>query len=464
MSEEERKNEDNFYGGCSKLPPKLHAKGAAPPSVNTVIRSTKIVEVINRVGNVWKFYTYGGLVGFGKGVIIPIVVLFFLDRGITLAQFTVLWSMLNLSTVIFEMPTGIMADRFSRKWSVCLGILFEVIAILTILATKDYLLLAFGFLSWGVGQAFGSGANSALLYDSLKADGLEDKFHKTVGNATSLALVSGVLAAALSGVVIRTGGFIWVWWIAGVCHLLAGIMASLFREPPFLQEFRSGQKGGSFGGQVVSYVNHLKESFRFVGGNWGLMALIFINIVSPRFFVLVDRPFAQPYLFSFGYSPEQISYFYTIFFIITAIFARYSHKVVEIVSRSERSSLLVIGLLGMVSLSIMVNARIGLVVIGSLIGINIMKGLFGPFIEDSLNRRVTSEKRATCLSIAMMGNNFLGVFLGPIFGYVADAFSLKSSLLIFQWTFGPMLLIGVIWGWKALGRIPRSDVSGIISN
>ena len=87
-----------------------------------------------------------------------------------------------------------------------------------------------------------------------------------------------------------------------------------------------------------------------------------------------------------------------------------------------------------------------------MLGLYLMQGLFGPLMQNSLNRRLTSEKRASCLSIAKMGQNFLGFFLGPLFGYLADVSSLKSSLLVFQWTFAPLLLVSVLWLWKVLGQ------------
>jgi hypothetical protein len=49
-----------------------------------------------------------------------------------------------------------------------------------------------------------------------------------------------------------------------------------------------------------------------------------------------------------------------------------------------------------------------------------------------------------------MGNNFLGIFLGPLYGYLADELSLDRSLEIFQWTFVPLLLLCVILGWRVL--------------
>lgn len=81
------------------------------------------MEPKNLKANVWKFYVYKALWGLGNGLGFPILVLYFLDRGLTLTEFMILMSTLNLSVFVFEVPTGIVADKFSRKWSICIGTL-----------------------------------------------------------------------------------------------------------------------------------------------------------------------------------------------------------------------------------------------------------------------------------------------------------------------------------------------------
>ena len=112
----------------------------------------------------------------------------------------------------------------------------------------------------------------------------------------------------------------------------------------------------------------------------------------------------------------QISYFHTIFYGISALFAKYSHTITKRVGGNEQYSLPLICLLAIVSLSSMVNAWAGVVGVVAISGIYLMKGIFTPLMEDSLNRRLTSEKRASCLSIVSMGHNVLGIFLGEAAG------------------------------------------------
>ena len=141
-----------------------------------------------------------------------------------------------------------------------------------------------------------------------------------------------------------------------------------------------------------------------------------------------------------------------LFAAFTAIFAKNSHRISRIDGKSERYTIASVALFGLASLLVMTNAWQGSILVAGLLGIYLMKGLFTPLIQTSLNRRLASEQRASVLSMASMGNNLLGIALGPLFGYLADAFSLAVSLTIFQWIFGPLLVIGILWVWFAIDR------------
>src|SRR5262245_15108268 len=91
--------------------------------------------------NVWKFYLYKALWGLGMGLVIPVAMLYYLERGVSLAGFMILMTVLNFSVVIFEVPTGVVADKFSRKWSICLGTALMVTAAAIMLATVNFALL-----------------------------------------------------------------------------------------------------------------------------------------------------------------------------------------------------------------------------------------------------------------------------------------------------------------------------------
>ena len=406
---------------------------------------------MNPQSNTWKFHIYKVLWGLGLGLAFPVFVLYFQGRGLLLAEFMVLMSVMNISLFALEVPTGIVADKFSRKWSVCSGTLVMGSSVGVMIVAAQYPLLVFAFGLWGLGEALVSGADSALLYDSLKVGRREGGFQKVIGTAVSLQLAGVVGGSVLCGLVVDRFGLAAPLWASFGALVLAGVVAALFGEPPFLEDDRAAGEIRSFGTRLSSYIGHLRESFRFVIGSRELVVLVFVNIVVLRLCFLVERPFAQPYLASFDYDPQQISFFHTLFYGATALAARSAHRVAGLLGGRERNVLLLVGLLGVLFLLLMVSADIGRVAVGAMTGIYLMKGLFEPLMQDSLNRRLTSAKRASCLSIAKMGNNFVGMALGPLFGYLADALTLHSSLRIFQGTFVVLLSACMVAGWVVLG-------------
>ena len=406
---------------------------------------------------IWKFYAYNGLAGLAFGLYIPIWLLFLLDRGFSMVAIGVFSGVMVFSMFALEVPTGIIADKFSRKWSVCFGLIFQGICMLVFVTTTNYFLILGGFIFFALGGTLRSGADSALLYDSMKSDGREEAFHKTIGNGISLLFIGAVLGNLLCGVIVRYSGLSEPYWAAFIIYLLAATLPAMIKEPPLLEEARTKDKTLTFKDQVSSYLKHVKESFQFIGASSQLIFLIFINLVINRIYQQLHSYFSQPYLKSFAYSAEQISYFFAIFFVISALFAKYSDTVKKYLGDKERRTFLLIVLFGVVSLFSLINAPIGLIAVLAFIGLNLMLGLFLPFIQDSLNRRVPSDKRASCLSIASSGPALIGIISNPLFGYFVDVFSLKTSLIIFQWTFFSLLIIGVFWGWKTLGGVSEPE-------
>ena len=72
-----------------------------------------------------KFYAYSGLSGLAAGIYLPIWILLLLDKGFNMATIGLFSGVMNFSMFALEIPTGIVADKFSRKWSVSLGLIFQ---------------------------------------------------------------------------------------------------------------------------------------------------------------------------------------------------------------------------------------------------------------------------------------------------------------------------------------------------
>jgi MFS family permease len=126
-----------------------------------------------------------------NGLMTSVIYFFFtISKEFSPAQALFLVGLGALAKALSEVPTGVVADRFSRKYSIFIGyivLLFSWIGIAT--STGFALMLVFVFMA-GVGASFISGADDALLYDSLKELDISDKFKQTSSSSDSLELIA----------------------------------------------------------------------------------------------------------------------------------------------------------------------------------------------------------------------------------------------------------------------------------
>ncbi len=159
------------------------------------------------------------------GELIPIYAIFpimFVERsGISAAgvgMLLAIWQLVNLAA---DVPTGIFADRFPRKYALILGKLLRILTYPIWLLVPNFGGYLLGFVALGLGDAFLSGALEAYTYDELKDRAL---FNRTRQRTVSIHLaafgISG-LAAVIIGP--RYRELLVLSTISSVIALLAGI-------------------------------------------------------------------------------------------------------------------------------------------------------------------------------------------------------------------------------------------------
>jgi len=120
-------------------------------------------------GNIWRLFAVQALLMFILWV--PIWVVFLQRKGLGLTQIGLLEGFAWVLTAALEVPSGAIADRFGRKASIAMGAFLYSVAMFLILAESMSPAFLLGYALWNSSTAFVSGADSALLYDSLKAGG-----------------------------------------------------------------------------------------------------------------------------------------------------------------------------------------------------------------------------------------------------------------------------------------------------
>jgi MFS family permease len=162
----------------------------------------------------------------------PLYALLFVDTGLSEAQISVLFALWSITAVLAEVPTGALADRWSRRGALALAGSLQAAAFAIWTAAPAYPAFAIGFVVWGVGGALMSGTSEALVYDGLAVVGAEGGYVRVHAWMISAELLVQVPTALLASGLIALGGYPLVGWVSvGVC-LCAGLLALRFPEAP----------------------------------------------------------------------------------------------------------------------------------------------------------------------------------------------------------------------------------------
>jgi MFS family permease len=135
-------------------------------------------------------------------VIYPFYVIMFGQRGgISAAGIGMLLAIWMIVSVLAEVPTGVIADKMPKKWSLVFGRIMQLATFVVWLFAPNFIGYLTGFIIWGIGEAFLSGAFQAYMYEALDEDNKKafGKIYSRSSAFTMLAYTMGSLLAFIIG-------------------------------------------------------------------------------------------------------------------------------------------------------------------------------------------------------------------------------------------------------------------------
>ena len=104
-------------------------------------------------------------------VLMPVIVLFFESRGLTLAEVLLLQAWFGVLVLVLEVPSGYLADLLGRKRTLIVGAFVAAVGHSLLLVVEGFWQLAVFEGCLAIGYSLASGADLAMLYDTELALG-----------------------------------------------------------------------------------------------------------------------------------------------------------------------------------------------------------------------------------------------------------------------------------------------------
>lgn len=143
------------------------------------------------------FYLFGGFMGLGVGFICTSYTPFLQGIGLTLSSIATINIAFQVTSLLAEVPTGMLADGRSRAWSLRWGAFFWILSALVYFSAQGFWSALLAEISGAFGAAFISGAKQAWLVDALIREGHPEDKRKAFATE-----------AIISGVAMVVGGFL----------------------------------------------------------------------------------------------------------------------------------------------------------------------------------------------------------------------------------------------------------------
>src|ERR687892_1906129 len=117
-------------------------------------------------GAVW--YAYEAVSSFSSALAFTVAAVFFVvELGMSPLELVLVGTTMELAIFLFEVPTGIVADVYSRRLSVVVGTAVMGMAYVLVAASSSAAGVFAAYGLWGVGYTFTSGARDAWLADEV---------------------------------------------------------------------------------------------------------------------------------------------------------------------------------------------------------------------------------------------------------------------------------------------------------
>jgi MFS family permease len=251
-----------------------------------------------------------------------------MSRGRISALFAI-WS---AASIVLEVPAGVLADRFSRRYSIVAAGVIQAAGYALWVVRPGFAGYAAGFVLWGVSGALVSGALQALVFDALSAAGARDHYAKVMGRVTASGMLAQLPAAAAAAVLYRLGGYpVVVWFSVGLClsgsalatrlpevrHRIADDAddkpddqpnsLSTFKAALAVANARSGVRLLIVAVAVLTGIDALDEYFPLMADDWGVptslnplatMGIPLIGAVGAALAGSIAK-FSRPYVLAF---------------------------------------------------------------------------------------------------------------------------------------------------------------------
>jgi len=351
-----------------------------------------------------------------RGVFVyGIMVLFFLEFGLSFTAIMVLSVAESLSSLVFTLPAGLLADIWSKKKVVIIGKILSIVGFLTYIINPSFLTFLIAEILLSAGNSCISSADTSFLYTKFKHNKQENFYKSFIAFKNSKTIIVGAFTTT-GATILYAIDFYWP-FILSVISLLISIfiLSKITEEKSDVALNIDNEKAVKL---------RIKESITDIKNNKNLRDLTVLNGI---FIVMLANIsyVSGAYLQELGMEIIYLGFF----FFLTSMIASYVSKKSIILYEKYKSKFYQTLLLFLSLSIILMSVRNWLLIAMIIILIRSMSALMMPVLSANINSHIEDKNRTTALSMVGFVYSMLSVVIDPAIGLLMDATSTSIAFL-----------------------------------
>lgn len=344
--------------------------------------------------------------------IYPLYAIMFGEHGVSPFELSILFAAWAATGLVLEVPSGALADRFSRKWLIVLSGLFKSAAFLSWFLWQEFFGYLGGFILWAIGSSIRSGAWEALLFDLMKKWGESQNFPGTYGRIRAAA-TAGVGVGEVCGGFLIIYGYDWVLLVSMLIPLTATV-PFIFWVTDTLFQKKSAQS---------TYITLLRDGLKESVHNRSVLYILLISAFLIMIFGVYDE-YVTPMFREKGYSLQSVAFLGALVYLSQST----GMMAAVLFNKTSLSRILLATTCAGVLLMSAAIAEAAFLVVSMCLCFCIF-GLCSALFGASLQQVIQTEARSTVTSITAFGESLGGIPGFLAFGLVAQYHGMTGATL-----------------------------------
>ncbi|MBQ8256090.1 MAG: MFS transporter [Alphaproteobacteria bacterium] len=373
-------------------------------------------------------------------LVLPVIVLVYTQRGISVGDFFLIQGIFRLVAFLFEIPSGYLSDRFSRRRVMIMGGAFSMAGFSVIAMAYGFWAIVLGEALLGVASALFTGTLEAYTYDLLKRNKTQKQFLKEFGNIMTFGSAASFVAAIFGGILFaRFGGDCLLW--VQILFALMSVFAFCFL--PELLEVKRVVKNKTAIADALGITWHTLQNPRLRNlilfpAMFGAFTIVLLWISQP----IMETAMVPVQLFGLYLGMKQFS---------EIVLSKYAYKICERYGEIKISIITI----GAVVLSIFMglvaiyapSMTLVYVVCSVLAMLPAVRVLNNLQYNTLIHHSIKSQERGTVLSTRAMVSTVCGAMTLMLAKVLLDGFGITATLVVFL-----CMTVLLVWALKKVSE------------